>query len=207
VVIRVLTVDDHAVVRSGIVALLASENGIRPVASVGGCRAALTAFEQAQPDVVIADFRLEDGDGLSLCRQIERNEWPARVLIFSGFASDELSVAAAIAGAAGVLGKGTSGELLLAAVRAVALGGMRAPRLPADVLARSAERLDPADLPTFGMRLEGATAAEIADVLKLERPAVDHRVDRIVDVLKPRIDPPRLGQPPSTAQRVGRWLT
>jgi DNA-binding NarL/FixJ family response regulator len=204
--IRVLTVDDHAVVRSGIVALLDSEPGIRPVASVGGCRAAVAAFERTRPDVVIADFRLEDGDGLSLCRQLERNDWPTRVLVFSGFASGELTVASAIAGAAGVLGKGTAGELLLAAIRAVALGGMPSPRLSADVLRRSAERLDPADLPIFGMRLEGATALEIAGVLKIERRAVEHRVDRMVDALKPRIDPPPLGQHPAAPHRVGRWL-
>src|SRR3954451_17238026 len=98
-VIRVLTVDDHAVVRSGIVALLSSEGGILPVAAVSGCDAALVAFEQLQPDVVIADFRLTDGDALSLCRRLEREDWPSRVLIFSGFAEADLAVAAMVAGA------------------------------------------------------------------------------------------------------------
>jgi DNA-binding NarL/FixJ family response regulator len=204
-VLRVLTVDDHAVVRSGIVALLASEEGIEPVAAVGGCSAGLAAFEQLQPDVVIADFRLPDGDGLALCRRLERDDWPSRVLVFSGFASAELAVAATIAGAGGVLGKGTAGELLLAAVRAVAAGGMPAPTIPGGVLRAAAERLDPEDLPIFGMRLEGTAASDIAAVLRRDRGDVEDRIDRIVSTLKPRIDPPALsaaGDP----RGARRWL-
>jgi DNA-binding NarL/FixJ family response regulator len=204
-VIRVLTVDDHAVVRSGIVSLLTSEEGIEPVGAVGGCRAAVDAFEQLQPDVVIADFRLADGDGLSLCRRLERDDWPARILVFSGFAGPDLALAATVAGAGGILGKGTAGELLLAAVRALAAGGMPAPVIPGGVLRAAAERLEPADLPVFGMRLEGTSAGEIASVLRLDRAEVDDRIDRIVETLKPRIDPPVLsaaGDP-----RGGRrWL-
>lgn len=188
--IRVLTVDDHAVVRSGIVALLESEEGIRSVGAVGGCRAAMAAFHETQPDVVIADFRLGDGDGLLLCRKLERDEWPARVLMFSGFAGAELAVAATVAGAAGVLGKGTAGEVLLASVRAVAQGGMPARDLSGDAVRRSAERLEPEDLPIYSMRLEGASTAEIGEVLRLSRGEVERRVDGIVDALKPRVDPP-----------------
>src|SRR5687767_3611876 len=108
-VIRVLTVDDHAVVRSGLVGLLQSEDGIVPIGAVAGCRDAIPLFHEAHPDVVIADFRLNDGDGLELCRALERDDWPSRVLVFSGFAGGELTLAATIAGAAGVLGKGTAG--------------------------------------------------------------------------------------------------
>jgi DNA-binding NarL/FixJ family response regulator len=206
-VIRVLTVDDHAVVRAGIVALLDSEPGIRSVAAVGGLPAALTAFETLHPDVVIADFRLGDGDGLELCRALERDDWPSRVLVFSGFASADLSLAATVAGAAGVLGKGTAGELLLAGVRAVAAGGMPGPVIPPGDIKRAAERLEPDDLPTFSMRLDGSTTTDIAEVLHEDRAVVERRVDRIVRTLKPRIDPPTLGagvhEPRSP---VGRWL-
>jgi DNA-binding NarL/FixJ family response regulator len=204
-VIRVLTVDDHAVVRSGIVSLLATEEGIEPVGAVGGCDAGLVAFEQLLPDVVIADYRLADGDGLALCRRLERDDWPARVLVFSGFAGPDLALAATVAGAGGVLGKGTAGELLLAAVRALAAGGMPAPIIPGDVLRSAAERLDPADLPVFGMRMEGTSAGEVASVLRLDRSTVEDQVDRIVETLKPRIDPPALSAAGDT--RGGhRWL-
>jgi DNA-binding NarL/FixJ family response regulator len=205
-VIRVLTVDDHAVVRSGIVSLLSSEDGILPVAAVSGCDAALAEFDQLHPDVVIADFRLTDGDGLSLCRRLERDDWPSRVLIFSGFAEADLAVAAAVAGAAGVLGKGTAGELLLASVRAVAAGGMPRPVVPAELLRHAAERLDPADHPIFGMRLDGSATGEIADVLHLERGTVEDRIDRMVDALKPRVDPPALATGERPGRTVGRWL-
>lgn len=203
--IRVLTVDDHAIVRSGIVNLLQSEDGILPVAAVPGFRAALTAFEQLQPDVVIADFRLTDGDGLALCRRLERDDWPARVLVFSGFAEADLAVAATIAGAAGVVGKGTSGELLLAAVRAVAHGGMPTPVVPAELLHQAAARIEPQDQPIFGMRLEGLPASEIGDVLHLTRDDVDARIDRIVDTLKPRTDPRPIRDAGLAGRTSGRW--
>lgn len=205
--IRVLTVDDHAVVRSGIVGLLESEPGIRSVGAVGSCRAALTAFEEHLPDVVIADFRLPDGDGLALCRQLERNDWPSRVLVFSGFASTELAAAATVAGAAGVLGKGTAGELLLAAVRAVAGGGMPPPRIGPDALRRASETIDGDDRAILAMRLEGSSTLQIAEVLQADRAEIERRVDRVVDALKPRVDPPPLGAlAGSGGRQVGRWV-
>ncbi len=201
-VIRVLTVDDHAVVRAGVVGLLASEDGIDPVGEVDGCDAAFEAFEQLQPDVVIADFRLGDGDGLALCRMLDRHDWPSRVLMFSGFAGDELRLSARIAGAAGVLGKGSAGELLLASVRAVAAGGMPWGPITRDVITRAAERLDPADVPIFGMRLDGTPARAIAEVLQHDRALIEERIDAIVTTLKPRVDPPPL----VARQGAARWL-
>jgi DNA-binding NarL/FixJ family response regulator len=205
--IRVLTVDDHAVVRSGIVGLLDSEDGIRSVGAVGGVQAAVAAFERLHPDVVIADFRLTDGDGLELCRRLERDEWPSKVLVFSGFASGDLALAATVAGAAGVLGKGTAGELLLAGVRAVAAGGMPAPKMSGGEVKTASERLEPEDLPTFAMRLDGSSTTEIAEVLREDRAVVERRVDRIVDALKPRVDPPALSAGTGELRSpVGRWL-
>lgn len=204
--IRVLTVDDHAVVRSGIVGLLDSEDGIRSVGAVGGCRAALLAFHEMHPDVVIADFRLTDGDGLFLCRRLERDDWPSRVLVFSGFAGSELAVAATVAGAGGILGKGTAGELLLAAVRAVAAGGMPTRDLSSAAIKRGAELLNPDDLPIYSMRLEGAATADIAAVLRMERHEVEDRVDAIVDALKPRVEHPVATAGAGQGRHVGRWV-
>jgi two-component system, NarL family, response regulator DevR len=201
-VIRVLIVDDHAVVRAGIVNLLEDEEGILPVSAVSGFYAALAAFEQCRPDVVIADYRLTDGDGLALCRRLEVDDWPSRVLIFSGFAEADLAVAATIAGAAGVLGKGTPGELLLAGVRAVAGGGMPAPAVAPALLRRAAARIDPDDQPIFGMRLEGLPATEIADVLHLDRATVESRIDRMVAALAPGVVPSQL----AVGGAAGRWF-
>lgn len=205
-VIRVLTVDDHAVVRSGIVGLLRSEEGIEPVGQAGDCHGAIDAFEELHPDVVIADFRLPDGDGLTLCRRLEREDWPSRVLIFSGFAGSDLALAAIVAGAAGVLGKGTAGELLLAGVRAVAAGGMRLKPPAPEVVRSAAEMIDDDDLPVFGMRLDGTSTRGIADALRADREEIEASVDRIVGVLKPRVDPPPLGEPLHAQRTVGRWL-
>jgi DNA-binding NarL/FixJ family response regulator len=201
-VIRVLTVDDHAVLRAGVNGLLESEDGIDPVGEADSCDDAQSEFERLRPDVVIADFRLRGGDGLELCRRLERSEWPARVLIFSAFAGDELRLSARIAGAAGVLGKGSAGELLLASVRAVAAGGMPSGRVAPEVVRSAAERLDPADVPIFGMRFDGVPAHEIANVLQLDGYEVDARIDAIVDVIKPRTEPAPLVAP----HGAGRWV-
>jgi DNA-binding NarL/FixJ family response regulator len=148
---------------------------------------AIAAFKQQEPDVVIADYRLPDGDGLTLCRHLDRVEWPAEVLIFSGYANDDLAVAAAVAGATGLLGKGASGEALFQAVRSIAAGSSYRPAVPSRLIGRAAERLDPDDLPILGLRLELCSPVEIAEVMKLPLSAVLARIDRIVDTLRPRI--------------------
>jgi DNA-binding NarL/FixJ family response regulator len=185
--IRVLIVDDHTVVRAGLCNLLAVEPDIVPVASVPTMGEALAAFEQESPDVVVADYRLADGDGLTLCRHIERSPWPAEVLIFSGYADHELAVAAAVAGATGLLGKGASGEALFDAVRAVAAGASHRIAVPPRLIGQAAERLEPDDLPILGLRLEWCSPREIADVMKLPLSTVLDRIDAIVDTLRPRI--------------------
>src|SRR5690242_13264693 len=97
--ISVLVVDDHPVVRTGLANLLRVEDDIRPFTAVADCAHATEQFDRQHPDVVVVDYGLPDGDGLSLCRELERRDWPARVLVFSGYDTQQLVVAAAVAGA------------------------------------------------------------------------------------------------------------
>jgi DNA-binding NarL/FixJ family response regulator len=104
-VISVLVVDDHPVVRAGLANLLRIEDDIDQVTAVSTCAEAEAEFDRRQPDVIVVDYRLPDGDGLTLCRALDQRDWPARVLIFSGYDPQQLIVAAAVAGAMGVLSK------------------------------------------------------------------------------------------------------
>jgi hypothetical protein len=84
---------------------------------------------------------------------------------------------------------------------------MPAPKMSGGEVKTASERLEPEDLPTFAMRLDGSSTTEIAEVLREDRAVVERRVDRIVDALKPRVDPPALSAGTGELRSpVGRWL-
>jgi DNA-binding NarL/FixJ family response regulator len=184
-VIRVLVVDDHQVVRSALERLLAVEDGMRSVGAARTCHEAIAAFGAERPDAVIVDYRLPDGDGLSLCRTLERASWPAPVIVFSGYTTGELAVAAAVAGATGVVSKGAPGNELLESVRDVVYGRAHGFDVPAELIRRAGELIDPDDLPILGLRLEFCSPAEIADTLRCRLSEIQMRIDRVVDCLRP----------------------
>lgn len=162
---RVLVVDDHSAVRSGVAALLADESDLEPVGTARGAREALALARETRPDVAIVDFQLGDKDGLTLCRRLKELPFPVRVLIYSAYADGPLALAGVIAGADGIVHKASLARELCEAVRAVADG--RAVIPPASPSARAvvAERLEPEDLPILAMLLDGTEPEEIAQVL------------------------------------------
>ena len=162
---RVLVVDDHSAVRSGIEALLAGEPDLEPVGAAGGAAEALALARQTRPDVAIVDFQLGDRDGLSLCRQLKELPDPARVVVYSAFADGPLALAGVIAGADGVVHKAALAGELCDTVRAVAAGRTAIPPAPPAARAVVAARLDPDDLPILAMLLDGTDPEEIARVL------------------------------------------
>lgn len=106
--IRVLVVDDSALVRAGLRAVLGSHGAEAHLAVVGEAASVATAITEAKrlkPDVVLLDIRLPDGSGLDACREIKRLVPDTRVLILTSVASDELIHQAVIAGAQGYLMK------------------------------------------------------------------------------------------------------
>jgi DNA-binding NarL/FixJ family response regulator len=162
---RVLVVDDHSAVRSGIEALLAGEPDLDPVGTACGAEEALRLAREQRPDVAIVDFQLGDRDGLSLCRQLKELPHPTRVVVYSAFADGPMALAGVIAGADGVVHKAALASELCETVRAVAAGGTAIP--PAAPAARAvvAARLDPEDLPILAMLLDGTPPEEIARVM------------------------------------------
>jgi DNA-binding NarL/FixJ family response regulator len=119
---RLLVVDDHEVVRQGLVALLDRREGFEVVAQAGSVAEAIDQARLHQPDIVIMDVRLPDGSGVEACRAI-RDELPnTRVIMLTSFPDDEAVLSAIVAGASGYLLKQIRARDLVAALEAVGRG-------------------------------------------------------------------------------------
>jgi two-component system response regulator DevR len=119
---RLLVVDDHEVVRQGLVALLDRRPGFEVVAQAGSVAESIEQARLHRPDIVVMDVRLPDGSGVEACRAI-RDELPeARVIMLTSFPDDEAVLSAIVAGAAGYLLKQIRARDLVAALEAVGRG-------------------------------------------------------------------------------------
>jgi DNA-binding NarL/FixJ family response regulator len=143
--LRVLLVDDQALVRAGLVALLGVEPGIAVVGQAGDGAEAVRRCRELRPDVVLMDIRMPGTDGLVATREIAADPAMAgvRVIVLTTFADDEYVFEAVRAGASGFLVKDTEPAELVRAVRVVAAGdALLSPgvtrRLVAEFAARSA---------------------------------------------------------------------
>jgi two-component system, NarL family, response regulator DevR len=120
--LRLLVVDDHEVVRQGLVALLDRRPGFQVVAEAGDVESAIAEARRHQPDIVIMDVRLPDGSGVEACREI-RAELPAtRVIMLTSYPDEEAVLSAIVAGASGYLLKQIRARDLVAALEAVGRG-------------------------------------------------------------------------------------
>lgn len=120
--LRILLADDHAVVRDGLRALLASEPGMEVVGGVGDGREAVRAAARLKPDVVVMDINMPGLNGIEATLKIVALEPPPRVLILSIHGSSEHIYRALQAGASGYLMKESAGDEVIGAIRAVAAG-------------------------------------------------------------------------------------
>ena len=121
-VMRLLVVDDHEVVRQGLVALLDRREGFQVVAEAGTVAEAVEQARRFQPDLVVMDVRLPDGSGIEACREI-RAEYPnTRVVMLTSYPDEEAVLSAIVAGASGYLLKQIRARDLVAALEAVGRG-------------------------------------------------------------------------------------
>ncbi len=141
--IRVLVVDDHPVVREGLVALLRRQGDMEVVAEGADGEAAVELYRRFEPDVAILDLRLPKATGVEATAEIRRQFPEARIVVLTTFDGDEDIYRALKAGARAYLLKDTSREELLSTVRAVA-AGLR--RIPPAVAERLAQRVEAAEL-------------------------------------------------------------
>jgi two-component system, NarL family, response regulator DevR len=120
--LRLLVVDDHEVVRQGLVALLDRRDAFQVVAEAGSVADALAAVERHQPDLVIMDIRLPDGSGIEACRDIRAEHPETRVVMLTSYPDEEAVLSAIVAGASGYLLKQVRARDLVAALEAVGRG-------------------------------------------------------------------------------------
>jgi DNA-binding NarL/FixJ family response regulator len=149
-------VDDHEVVRQGLVALLDRRDGFQVVAEAGTAADAVEQARRFRPDLVVMDVRLPDGSGIEACREI-RSELPdTRVVMLTSYPDEDAVLAAIVAGASGYLLKQVRARDLVAALETVAAGGsLLDPAVTGKVLER--------------MRRIATDADELAALTKQER--------------------------------------
>lgn len=120
--IRIMLLDDHALLRDSLCALLESDPGFLVVAQAGTIEAALTAAEATEPDVAIVDIRLGARTGIDFIRELKASNSPTRVLILTAHADQEYVTAALEAGALGYVLKDNGYRELANGVREVFVG-------------------------------------------------------------------------------------
>jgi two-component system response regulator NreC len=119
---KVILVDDHHVFRTGLRAILASEPDIAVVGEASEARQAYSLLDSAQPDLVLLDLTLPDGDGIAATRELLRREPRVRVLVLTMQTNEFFVSRAFAAGASGFAIKSQGPEEILQAIRAVAAG-------------------------------------------------------------------------------------
>ena len=120
--IRVLVVDDHAVVREGLRTFLALQDGLAVAGEAADGEEAVREAERLRPDVVLMDLVMPRLDGVAAMRELRRRVPSARVIVLTSFLDDERLLPALRAGAAGYLLKNVQPQELAHAVRAAAVG-------------------------------------------------------------------------------------
>lgn len=187
---RVMLVDDHPIVLSGLSALVESEEGLELVA------AARTASEAravpTEPDVAVIDLELPDGDGIELGATLKR-AWPGlRVIVFTMHADDRSVIRSLGAGLDGYLLKDSDPEDVLAAIHTAARGALVLGRGASEAVvaaAASAPRtdalaaLDARDLEILGLLVEGLPTSQVAARLFLAPKTVRNRVSEMLTKL------------------------
>ncbi|MGC0330648.1 DNA-binding NarL/FixJ family response regulator [Streptomyces sp. SAI-170] len=164
--LRIVVVDDHTVMRAGVVALLAGEDSVEIVGEAGDGRAALDLVERFDPDVALVDLRMPVLDGVATTTEIVARYPRTRVLILTTYDTDAEIERAVEAGAIGYLLKDTTREQLVDAVHAAARGEtVLAPRVAAKLVARmrrpAQEPLTDRETDVLEAVADGLTNAEI----------------------------------------------
>ncbi len=194
--IRVVLVDDHAVVRAGLRAVLGAARDIEVVGEAENGREALTLAERLAPDVVVMDLSMTEMDGIAATRALAARARPPRILVLTMHAEEDYLIPLLEAGATGYLVKSAADRELIEAVRAVARGALYVRPDATAVLARGLkrreehaearvryERLTERERDVFRLVAAGYTAPQIAERLLISPKTVDTYKQRINDKL------------------------
>ncbi|MEW6401280.1 MAG: response regulator transcription factor [Chloroflexota bacterium] len=192
---RILLVDDHDIVRLGLMTLLNDQPDMEVVGEASTAAEAVKATEKLSPDVVLMDIRLPGEGGIEAARQIMSRFPETKVVMLTSFADDELVVRAISAGAVGYVLKQVGNEELLRAIQAAARGeALLDPSTTARLLSRVREAERKADEDAFRdlsnremdvlvHLAKGRTNAEIGRLLNLSEKTVGNYVSTMFEKL------------------------
>jgi two-component system response regulator DevR len=190
--LTLLVVDDHEVVRQGLVSLLGRRPEFQVVAEAGTVEEALEAARRFRPQLVVMDVRLPDGSGIEACREIRAEMPDTKVVILTSYPDEEAVLSAIVAGASGYLLKQVRARDLVAALETVGNGGsLLDPAVTGRVLER-VRRIAASDEPDelaaltkqerriLALVAEGKTNKEIAGEIFLSDKTVKNYVSSIL---------------------------
>lgn len=188
--VRVFLVDDHEVVRRGLIDLLGDDPDLEVVGEAGTVAQAMARIPALQPDVAVLDVRLPDGNGVELCRDLLARMPELRCLILTSYTSDEAMLDAILAGASGYVVKDIKGMELAQAIKEVGAGrSLLDNRAAAALMAKlrgAEERRDPLaglsdqERVLLGLIGEGLTNKQIAARMFLAEKTVKNYVSRLL---------------------------
>ena len=193
--IRVMTVDDHEVVREGLRALLNRRPDMAVVGEANSVQSAIAEAARVSPDVIIMDVRLGDGSGVEACREIREDNPNVKVIMLTSYPDEDAVIASILAGASGYLLKQTRGNILAEAIASVSRGqSLLDPGVTAAVMERlrhggdenqhsEMSQLSGQEQRILGLIAEGLTNKEIAARLSLSHKTVKNYVSNILSKL------------------------
>lgn len=183
--IRILVIEDHPVVRQGLVALLSSAPGIEVVGSAADGFEGIEVFRTVHPDVTLIDLQMPRLGGVETIQRL-RHEWPdARIIVLTTFDGDEDIYRAMQAGAKAYLLKGMEVEELLAAIQTVHMGRASVPSSIAEKLAQriGLQDLTARELEVLKRIVAGRANKEIANDLNISEATVKSHVNSLLGKL------------------------
>tara|TARA_B100000315_G_scaffold41113_1_gene35925 strand:+ start:1905 stop:2588 length:684 start_codon:yes stop_codon:yes gene_type:complete len=193
--IRLMVVDDHEVVRTGLRAILEPEDDIEVVAEAPSAVEAARQADAHQPNVVLMDVRMEDMNGIEACRIIKNSHPDMAVLMLTSFSEEEAVTSAIMAGASGFLLKNVGRVELLKAIRAVGAGqSLLDPAVTRSVIDRYAKLLESErdravdaisdrEREVITLVAQGMTNRQIAEQLVISENTARNHVSRILEKL------------------------
>jgi DNA-binding NarL/FixJ family response regulator len=183
--IRILTVDDHPILRKGLAALVNAEPDLKLVAEASDGKEAIEAFRSHRPDVTLMDLQMPGLDGIQAIETICREFPGARIIVLTTYTGDAQVVRALKAGARAFVLKGHVLDELLDTIRAVHAGKKR---IPSDVAAELADHatddaLTEREIDVLRLIAAGNGNKQIADQLSISEATVKSRVTNILSKL------------------------
>jgi len=183
--IRILTVDDHPLLRKGIAALVNAEADLKLIAEASNGKEAVEAFRSHRPDVTLMDLQMPDVDGLEAIVAIRREYPEARIIVLTTYTGDMQVLRALRAGARAYILKGLVHRELLDTIRAVHAGQKRIPPEIASELADHAtdDQLTEREMEVVRLIAAGNGNKQIADQLSIGEATVKSHVTNILSKL------------------------